>query len=850
MSSVKIKKNLFWVGALDYNLRVFDVIMHTDYGTSYNSYILKTDEGAVLFETAKAKTFEEFINNVQEVCNLNEIKYIVLNHTEPDHAGSLEKLLSLTPNAKVLASQIALNFLSEICNMEIPGIAISEDNPIKIGNYTLNFLSVPFLHWPDSIYTFVPEIKALFSCDSFGCHYADKRVCNDLIEGNFVDAYKYYFNMIMGPFKSYVQNALKKIKDLDIETICPGHGPVLRENLDFYLTLYQKWSTEPPLKKKKKPNITIAYVSAYGYTKELAEKISQGISENIDADIESFDMVSANKNEVFDKIANSDGILFGTPTVNGDALPPISDLVNMLNGLVHGGKVAGAFGSYGWSGEGSDMLMARLNLTRMKTITPPLKAIFKPSDKELNNAYNYGQRFATKLKEEWIEAGTTSDGKTLWKCIVCGEIFEGALPPNICAVCGAGPEAFIEYKEEKISFSSDVEMNVMIIGSGPGAIYTADSLRKRNKRAQITILTNDDILPYYRPALTKQLADDLNINDILIFPASYYTENNIKVKLNTEITQIQQTKKEIIDANGQIYKYDKLIIATGAKCFVPPIRGANLQQVYTLRTFKDFKNLKNKLKESTKVTILGGGLLGLEAAFSISKLGKKVTVIEMAPRILPRQLDENASSMLLQKIQSSGIKVKICTFAEEISGDTKVRGVLTDHNEFIPSDTVIISAGIRSNIDLAVNAGIEVNRAIVVNDKMQTSHSDIYAVGDCAIYDGITSGLWETAIEQGKTAGTHIAGDKAKYSHLILGATMHAFNTAIFSVGDLGYDKNSKYIQVNCRNDIRGTYKNLFFKENKMVGALLLGDLSMTTPVLSGVKKALTPDEAKDNKLL
>ena len=850
MSSVKIKNDLYWVGVQDYDLRVFDVIMHTDYGTSYNSYLLKTDEGAVLFETAKARTFDEFINNVQEVCALEEIKYIVLNHTEPDHAGSLESLLKLTPNAKVVASPIALSFLSEICNMEIPGIPVSEDSPIKIGNYTLNFLSVPFLHWPDSIYTFVPEIKALFSCDSFGCHYADKLVCNDLIDGNFVDAYKYYFNMIMGPFKSYVQDALTKIKNLDIETICPGHGPVLRENIDFYINLYDKWSTEPEKIKKDKPKVTIAYVSAYGYTKELADKISLGISDSLDVDIKSFDMVSASHDDILNEIIDSDGILLGTPTVNGDALPPISNLVNSLNGVLHGGKVAGAFGSYGWSGEGSELIMARLELMRMHTITPPLKSIFKPSDVELNNAYNYGQRFAAKLKDEWVPIGTNKKGQILWKCTVCGEVFEGALPPTTCAVCGAGPEAFVEYKEEIITFSSNVESNILIVGSGPGAVYAADAIRKRNKNCKITLFTKDDALPYYRPALTKQLSDDLKINDMLIFPESYYLDNNITIQTNTLIKEINPANKVIVDSTGKSNSYDKLILATGAECFIPPISGAKLPGVFTLRTFADFSNLKKNLQASKKVTILGGGLLGLEAAYSIHKLGKEVTVVEMAPRILPRQLDEVASSMLMKKILEAGITVKIATFAEEISGDTKVRGVLTDHNEFIPSDTVIVSAGIRSNINLAVNAGLEVNRAIVVDNRMQTSHSDIYAVGDCAIFDGTTSGLWETAIEQGKTAGAHIAGDKAEYSHLTIGATMHAFDTAIFSVGDLAYDKNDEYIQVNCRNDIRGTYKELIFKEDKLVGGILLGDLTMTNPLLSGVKKSLSSIEAKDNKLL
>lgn len=851
MPSIQLNDSLYWVGAQDPYLRVFDVIMSTEYGTSYNSYLLKTDEGSILFETAKSKSFDTFLSNLKEVCDPVDIKYIVIDHTEPDHAGSLEKLLPMAPNVTVLASAVALRFLDDICNCEIRSKAISEHHEISLGGFDLKFLSVPFLHWPDSIYTYVEQLNTLVTCDSFGCHYADDRVCNDLIDGDFTDAYRYYFNMIMGPFKGYVQSALKKIAPLDISMICPGHGPVLRENLDYYIDLYDEWSKQPDQEKGEKPKVTIAYVSAYGYTEELAGKIAAGINDHLDVDLKSFDMVTAKHADVLSEMVDSDGILVGTPTINGDALPPITNLVMEMNGVLHGGKVAGSFGSYGWSGEGPDMLMGRLDVLRMKTLEPPFKAVFKPSEQELAGAYDYGRRFARKLKEEWIPIGKTQEGVTRWKCTVCGEVFEGALPPVSCSVCGAGAEAFVEYIEEKITFASEKELKTVIIGSGPAGIYAADALRKRNKNAAIDIYSKDKDIPYYRPALTKKIAENFKVDSDLIFPAKFYEKNNINLNLGVEISQIDPSLKEVQDADGNKIAYDKLIIATGARCFVPPLPGANLPEVITLRDFCDFRELKSLVENGAReIVVLGGGLLGLEAAYSLHLLGLKITVLEMAPRVLPRQLDNAGSEMLHRKIIEAGLEMKTGVYVEEITGDTRVRGVVTNKNEHIHCDAVVVSAGVRSNISLAVESGIEVNRGIVVNDKMQTSHADIYAVGDCASHNDIVSGLWEPAIEQGKVAGAHIAGDNLSYEHPVIGATMNAFDTSIFSVGDLGYDEESEYTQITHRNDIRMTYKNLFFKEDKLVGGLLLGDLKITNPLLSGVKRKLDPETAMDDKLL
>lgn len=850
MSSVLIKDNLHWVGVQDHDLRVFDVVMNTQYGTSYNSYILKTDEGSVLFETAKAKTYDVFMKNLGEVCDPSDIKYIVVDHTEPDHAGSLERLLDLTPNATVLASPIALRFLGDICNREIRGRAVADNEVVTIGGYNLRFLSVPFLHWPDSIYTYIEEMKTLVTCDSFGCHYADDKVCNDLIEGDFTDAYKYYFDMIMGPFKSYIRNALKKIAPLSVETICPGHGPVLRENLGRYIDMYDEWSREPVPEERSKPKVTVAYVSAYGYTEELAKRIASGVSANLEVDINLYDMVVSDATKVLADLMDSDGILLGSPTVNGDSLPPVTDLIMGMNGVLHGGKVAGAFGSYGWSGEAADMLMARLNVLRMKTLEPPMKSVFKPSEKELDAAYDYGRRFARMLGEEWVPAGVSESGKTLWKCTVCGEVFEGALPPLSCPVCGAGSEAFVEHVEEIVTFSSNKKFKAVIIGSGPAAIYAADALRKRNSNAVIEVYSADADIPYYRPALTKKLSENMTIEDNLLFPKEYYAANDITLHLNTRIEKIAPSENKIMDDAGNSIVYDKLVIATGARCFVPPLPGAELPEVVTLRDFRDFRALRTIIDNGArKIVVLGGGLLGLEAANSLMQLGLEVTVLEMAPRILPRQLDDAASEMLMRVLDASKVKVITGTFAEEIAGDARVRGVVTDKHGTIECDAVVVSAGIRANVDLAIDAGIEVDRGLVVNERMQTSHSDIYAVGDCVSFNGVMAGLWEPAMEQGRVAGAHIAGDNLTYEPPVVGATLNAFDTGVFSVGELVCDMKG-CVKVIQRNDMSPSYKALCFGDGKLAGGVLLGDLSSTNQLLSGVKKRMDYEMACDNKLV
>lgn len=850
MGAFKVKENLYWVGAQDPDLRVFDVIMRTDFGTSYNSYLLKTENHNILFETVKLKHFDQFLNNLRDVCEPEKIDYIVVDHTEPDHAGGVEKLLEYAPNAKVMASSVALNFLSEICNREIPGIPVQDKQEIAIDQYTLQFHSVPFLHWPDSIYTYIKENQTLITCDSFGCHYSDNRIANDLIDGDFLEAYRYYFDMIMGPFKPHVQFALDRIKGLRIQTICPGHGPVLRENLDYYLGLYDQWSRQPKRSKRDKPHIVNAFVSAYGYTESLAKEISRGINDVIDADIDTYDMVYADPDQVQEAAENADAILLGSPTVNGDALPPVLDIAMKMNGVLHGGKVAGSYGSYGWSGEAPEMLMSRLRSLRMNTVEPPLRINFKPDKENLEEARKYGKRFGKRVKEEWVKLWESSDGKTYWQCTVCGEIFEGAMPPLTCPVCGAGTEAFIEHFPEDVTYSSEKPLNAVIIGSGIAAISAAISLRKRNGNARITMISSEKELPYFRPVLTNAIAEKIDDSQFYVHPENFFNDNRIALKLNSHVHKIHHNEHQVIFTNGDHCSYDKLLLATGATPFMPPIKGVGLPEVTALRDTDDLKKIHNFVDDGKKsCVIIGGGLLGLEMASSLEKRGIKVHIYEASPYILPRQTDQQGATLLKRLLNESGITLDSGVFVDEIIGADHVSGVRTQNGQNIACDFVIISAGIQSNISLARDAGLKVDRSIIVDQYMTTSHPDIYAAGDCASYNGLSFGIWEAAGKQGDVAGANMAGEKKAYLPRIHGATLNALKRNLFAIGDLGKDHDQEYQKIIKNNDFDYSYKALYFKNDTLCGGLLIGNLDATNLLIRGINSGFTFEEARDKLL-
>lgn len=332
--------------------------------------------------------------------NLEDINYVVVNHTEPDHAGSVEKILEYAPNATVVGSTLAIKYLSEIINKPFKSKVVKDGETLSLGNKTLKFISAPQLHWPDTMYTYVIEDETLITCDSFGAHYCDERVLKSAIEDSkeddYIEAYNYYFRMIMGPFKPFMLKALDKIKDLNLKYICPGHGLVLdHTNIEKFVNLYREWC-QPT--KREKQSIVIPYVTAYGYTEEIAKEIKRGIeASNFDVDILMYNLVTADMNEVLNEINQCSGLLLGSPTLLSDTLPQIWTILSSLNPVIHKGLPASCFGSYGWSGEALKNINERYKQLKFNVVCEPLGIVFRPSEENLKSAYDFGLEFANKV---------------------------------------------------------------------------------------------------------------------------------------------------------------------------------------------------------------------------------------------------------------------------------------------------------------------------------------------------------------------------------------------------------------------------------------------------------------------
>lgn len=835
MKTLELRDGFYWAGIVDDNLRVFDIIMYTEFGTTYNSYVWKAGDKVVLFETAKEKFFDEYLDKLKEIIDVTKIDYLIVDHTEPDHAGSIGRLLEYSPQMKIVATGCAIGFLKEIVNHDFTSIAVKDNQTMEIGGKTLRFLVVPNLHWPDTMYTYIEEEQLLVTCDSFGSHYGFHDVLASKVtdQEGYMRATKYYFDCIIGPFKPFMLKALDKVRQLDVSMICPGHGPVIDENIDRMYNIYEDWCTVVNPNRKK--TVIIPYVSAYGYTKQLAEEISRGIQDSGDIDVRSYDLVEADQDKVLEELGFADGILFGTPTIVGEALKPIWDLTTSIFAGTHGGKLASAFGSYGWSGEGVPHIIERLKQLRMKVVDG-LKIRFKPGENNLLDAYEYGYNFGCILQKK--ENPKKKGSRTLVKCLVCGEIFDSSM--EICPVCGVGKENFVPVDAEESSFRKDTDHFYVILGNGAAGLSAAKAIRERDKTGSVIMISNEAYPTYNRPMLTKSMVAELDAKEILVEPEAWYQENNIHLLLEKEVTGIHTDKKEITLSDGTALKYTKLIYALGSECFVPPIPGTDKPEVVAIRRMSDIEKIEAMLDRVQNVVVIGGGVLGLEAAWELKKTRKQVVVLEAAPQIMGRQLDEGASQMLTDISRSNGIDIHAGVQIASIEGESSVTGVkLADGREF-PAELVIVSAGVRANVGAAKNAGLDINRGIVVNADMSTSDENIFACGDCAEYEGINYAIWPQALEQGKVAGANAAGDALTYTTVSAGLSFHGMNTGLYAIGDSGKNPNLIYRTVEFKDMGRKQYEKYYFLNNRLCGAILIGDTSKMAFVTEAVEQKKT----------
>ena len=380
MAAFKLKDDIYWVGVRDPKLRIFDIIMETKRGTTYNSYVIN-DEKVAVVDICKNGFYDEFKSNLKEVIGDKKVDYIVVQHTELDHSGTIRLLLEDYPEATVVGTKPALNYLKNILNRPFKGLEVTDE--LSIGKHTLKFIKAPNLHWPDTMFTYVPEKNFLFTCDFTGCHYCPQGDIMEVGSDDYLTEMKYYFDCIMGPFKPYVLKALDKIKNLNIEMIGPSHGPVhVGDNVNKYLGLYREWATEEPIDPNK---VEVFYISAYGNTGEMAKYMVSKLNEKgYHADVH--EITSMSIEECAALVEKSNGFMVGSPTINADAVKPAWDLLSLVNPIINRGKAAMAFGSFGWSGEGVTMLTDRMKSLKLHTVEGGLKFAFVPSDDDFKRA--------------------------------------------------------------------------------------------------------------------------------------------------------------------------------------------------------------------------------------------------------------------------------------------------------------------------------------------------------------------------------------------------------------------------------------------------------------------------------
>jgi len=392
---LQVSEKVNWIGVLDLEIVTFDIVMETKYGTTYNSYFIDAEK-KTLIDTVKEKYWPEYKKKLLSLCDPSEIEYIVCNHTEPDHSGSMRYLLDLAPNATVVGSGQALTYLGEMVDRPFKSLKVRDGDIIDLGDKKLRVIGAPNLHWPDTIYTYLEEDGLLFTCDSFGAHFAHELMFDDQV-GNYDEAFDYYFDVILKPYSKFMLKAIEKIKLLPVEMICPGHGPILRsawkDRIDRSLKLANNYLEES----SKSNRVLIAYISAYGYTEEMAKQVAAGLKKTENVEVDLLDIERILLGDLEQHVVKADGIIVGSPTINQNTLLPVYKLFSVINPIRDKGKPAAAFGSFGWSGEAVKLIEDHLKNLKLKMVCEGQTARFFPSSEEADSLIQFGEGFAKAL---------------------------------------------------------------------------------------------------------------------------------------------------------------------------------------------------------------------------------------------------------------------------------------------------------------------------------------------------------------------------------------------------------------------------------------------------------------------
>jgi len=388
----EIAPSIFWVGIENWNRRVSYALIHLPYGDSANSYLVVGKDQTALIDTVYAEFWDQLLKNIEKVRNPEDIDYVVMNHAEPDHAGCIPKILSVAKNAKLVVTRMGFEMAKAF--YDVPPermMAVKEGDTIDLGGKTLRFIEAPWLHWPETMFTYCVEDKVLFSCDFFATHMAKSKLYDDEVGDWLLPEAKAYYGFVLMPFQVSIQRALDKVKNIDFRIIGPSHGPVYR-NPKRIVELYEQWARGP-----LKPKAVILYVSMWGETEILAQSIAESMrAEGIEAI--PFNLLVSEVTYILREIVDASATVIGSPTFVNEAHPLVLRTAQIIRAYKPRGKIAGVFGSYGWGRGAVTQITDMLQKSGLE-IVETLEVRGKPKKDDLEKAASFGRHVAQRIKE-------------------------------------------------------------------------------------------------------------------------------------------------------------------------------------------------------------------------------------------------------------------------------------------------------------------------------------------------------------------------------------------------------------------------------------------------------------------
>ena len=415
-----------------------------------------------------------------------------------------------------------------------------------------------------------------------------------------------------------------------------------------------------------------------------------------------------------------------------------------------------------------------------------------------------------------------------WRCLNCSYIHAGAEAPDFCPVCAAARDRFEAIADQpSAAGGGDFTGRLVVIGAGIAGISAIEAFRNTTSGGTATLVSREGDLPYYRLNLTRYLAGEIPETDLPIHEASWFSEKNVDLKLGADVAEIRLEEQCIRMRDNTTLPYDKLIVTMGAHPFMPPIPGAAREGMISVRTVRDANWILDFLQPGMRCVVIGGGLLGLETAGALAARKADVTLLESYDWLMPRQLNRRAGEILQTHVEQIGVTVRNNARTRELLGDERVAGVELEDGETIPADLVIVATGIRPNSHLARRVGLVVNKGIVVDNQLASSHGSVYAAGDVAEHQGVLYGNWAASQFQGSIAGMNAAGGSAQFGGIPRSNTLKVLGLDLLSIGQFEPEDGSFQVIETQHTE---AYYRFVFRDEHLVGSVLVGDTSPAGP--------------------